>query len=130
MSMNIEGSMTFIWYARDERDGELVLAIPSMEAYRLAYIYSPRIIFERIKPHMNPALAFELNLGPCGLIPREYYEEAGITVTTPVSIRLVAMKDRHRELFGLDENYVGEHDEELSEFILSSWNKFYKKVQV
>lgn len=128
VNMNIFAAMTFVWYADHPRDGELILAIPSDNAFRYSYIYSPRIIRERIGKRMNPLVSLELSLGPHGFVPRQYYEEAGMTARTPFSIRLLAMKDKHRDLFGLDESHLGQHDEELSSFMLNEWKKFTNAI--
>lgn len=119
---------TFTWYATHPQHGELVLAIPSINSYRNAYIYCPRIIRERLRPKINLLLSLELSLGPVGFIPRCYYEEAGIMVRTPMSIRLLAVTDEHRDMLGLPDEHVGHHDDLLSNFILDEWKKFTNPV--
>lgn len=112
-------SREFTWYATHPEDGDLILVIPPVNNFKHCYIYAPRIIAERLRGKMNPALALELNLGPCGLIPRAYYEEAGFMARTPFKIRLLALVDSSTPL--TDET-LQEHDGELTHFILAEWN--------
>lgn len=120
----------FTWYANHPHRGELVLAVPAIDNYRNAYIYSPIIIRERLQRKMNALMSLELFLGPMGFIPRCYYEEAGIMVRTPLNIRLLAVTDQYRDKLGIPDDHLGNHDEELSAFILDEWKKFTNQIDL
>lgn len=113
----------FMWYAEHPAHGDLVLIIPAVRAYKHAYIYAPRIVFDRIGKHnMNPLVSLELNLGPMmGIIPRNYYEEAGFMVATPFWLRLLAAVEESREDTKLSEK----NDGRITGFILDEWKKVY-----
>lgn len=122
-SMNPNDQTLFVWYAVHPRDGDLILVIPELEHYRYCYIYSPRIIHERLRHKMDPVLALELNVGPIGYVPRCLYEEAGFMVETPLEFRLLALEDEAKTL---TEERMQAHDSALKKFILGAWNSAKK----
>lgn len=122
--MKIEQITTFTWYATSPKHGELILAIPSCNSFRNSYIYSPRMIHERLPDKTNPAFTLELSLGPLGFISRRYYEEAGFMARTPFKIRMIALADSYKTL---DDKTLQHFNSTLTCFILDEWEKVYKK---
>jgi hypothetical protein len=125
-----KAEVTFTWYADHPKHGELILVIPCTYDYKYSYIYCPRIIRERMRNKMNGVMSMELHVGPLGFIPRQYYEEAGMMVLTPFNLRLLAMFDHHRQRFGIPDEHVAQHDQEICRFILEGWEKFTKEIDV
>lgn len=123
-----KAEITFTWYAEHPKDGELILAIPCTTDYKYSYIYCPRMIRERLRGRINGVMSLELHVGPMGFIPRHLYEEAGIMVLTPFNVRLLAMFDHRRKDFGIPDEHMAKHDDELSAFILEAWEKFTKEI--
>lgn len=124
--MSVKADTTFTWYAAHPQHGELVLTIPEHEQFRYSYIYCPRMIIERLGSRINPLIALELSTGPCGLIPRYFYEEAGLMTMTPIAIRLIAVVEQNLQRKGSHESLASKHDKVLSAFILQEWENVYK----
>ena len=109
----------FVYYADHQKYGELILVINKENNYREAFIYARDMVHERIKPRMNAALALELMLGPVGMIPLRYYNEAGFDFLTPFQLRMIALLCDH------DENAINRYGEKVTQFILEEWAKHY-----
>lgn len=112
----------FIWYASHPTDGELILLVFPKDHYKKAFIYAPRIIYDRVRHRMNPLITLELGCGPMGCIPWDYYREAGFCVPTPLQIRLLAMLENYSREKGEETSPVEKYDADLSAFILKEWN--------
>jgi hypothetical protein len=119
-------STTFVWYATHEKHGSLILAVPSVNGYQHGYVYSPKMIGERLGKRKNALVVLELSVGPLGVIPRHLYEEAGAMVTVPGWLRDLALMDELRQLCEIEGDHFGAHDERISSFILEAWEKVYK----
>lgn len=81
---------TFVWYATDPQDGELILALEPGNNYKHGHIYCIRMVCERL-PRWDIVRRFEAQLGPCGLVPKEYWQEAGIAVLASMNVRIIAL---------------------------------------
>jgi len=116
-----------MWYADDPKFGSIHLYVSPQNNYAWSFIYSPKIVADRLGKRMNQAYALELSLGPMGLISRRYYLEAGFSLRTPLKIRLIAIMDAYDNTSDedADNGVAARHDAELTEFILSEWKKVY-----
>jgi hypothetical protein len=116
----------FVYYADSPRHGNLTLAIPEDNSYRDGFIYSTRIVADRLRDKngkISQLFAVELNLGPLGHIPKQFYSEAGISVNIPFTIRLIAIRDSEDSE---DSDWLEKYDKEISDFIIEEWEKVYK----
>jgi hypothetical protein len=109
----------FVWYVDHPVVGQIILAIQPGTVYKHGYIYAPRIIAERLPAeYRNAASSLELSLGPLGLIPRRYYQEAGFEVVLPMRIRFIAMMEAQRED---DAEMLPTWCQELDAYMLGQW---------
>lgn len=104
----------YVWYAEHPRFGDLVLLVEPTVKRPIGLIYCARMVRERLKHTLNDAITLEIQLGPVGLVPKHYYEEAGIQVNVPLRIRKLL------QLIELDP--VAELDRELEAWILTQWD--------
>lgn len=125
--MKINEEPPFTWYAEHERDGDLTMLVKPERSYKFGFIYSPKMIIERLKSRgrrLTDYEILELNMGPLGFIDRRLYNEAGFTFLTPFRIRMTIITyvhiPDHTEAQSIE--FLEKHDQELTETMLRVWN--------
>ena len=107
----------FIWYAQHPKAGDLTLVIEPENHFKFGFLYSPAIVADRLRGYVNPMVAMELGTGPCGIIPRRFYDEAGFMVQVPFRVRMIAIMDQ------TDKGAAERHEQELSAYMTRAWEE-------